>query len=124
MESGIYLIRNIVNDKKYIGSTVSFQGFKIRWRRHKTQLNGGYHANLHLQASWKKYGEENFEFTILEICQDDLLITREQKWIDHFISSDNKYGYNLREAGSHGRHSEETKRKISESQKIRWAKII
>jgi predicted GIY-YIG superfamily endonuclease len=35
MNGGIYQIRNIVNDKKYIGSTVNFTK---RWARHKMML--------------------------------------------------------------------------------------
>ena len=42
--------------------------FGDRWDCHKAQLRGNYHDNPHLQNSWNKYGEENFKFEILEIC--------------------------------------------------------
>jgi len=63
---GIYLIINLVNDKKYVGSTGSSRGFNKRWEDHKRELKGNYHRNPHLQSAYNKYGKQNFEFIILE----------------------------------------------------------
>ena len=58
-KSGIYAIKNLINNKMYIGST---SDFKSRCRSHRTLLNRNKHFNKHLQNSVNKYGLSNFEF--------------------------------------------------------------
>ena len=65
--SAVYIIRNAVNDKVYIGSAINPNR---RWGQHKTDLRGSRHSNIHLQASWEKYGEAAFSFSILEEVVD------------------------------------------------------
>jgi len=79
MTSGIYQIRNKINKKIYIGSAINIVE---RWQRHVRLLNRNKHTNKHLQSAWNKYGSENFEFTILEECEKELLIEREQFYLD------------------------------------------
>lgn len=110
--SGVYLIRNKVSGKMYVGSSKDIES---RWKDHKRRLNNGIHKNEHLQRAWKKYGESGFTFTTIETCEREMLVELEQKYIDKYDSI-NK-GYNQREAGSIGQHSEETKKKMSEWQK-------
>lgn len=117
--SGIYLIRNVINNKVYVGSTGKSYGFETRWLRHRADLRGNCHQSPHLQNAWNKYGENNFEFMILEQCDDNMLIIREQHWIDYYDSMNQNKGYNLKEAGSRGKWSEESKKKMSESLKGR-----
>ena len=62
--SGIYKIRNLINNKIYIGSTINF---RQRWYTHKTLLTNNKHPNSHLQNAWNKYGPANFVFEIMEI---------------------------------------------------------
>ena len=54
-EYGIYGIKNIINDKIYIGKTIN--NFGDRWDCHRGQLRGGYHNNPKLQhiEDGKKY---------------------------------------------------------------------
>lgn len=92
MQTGIYCIVNKQNGKKYIGSTLSFN---IRWRDHKAFLNKNKHHSTYLQNSWNKYKEDNFEFRILEYVTAELLIQREQWWMDLFGSYEKEYGYNI-----------------------------
>lgn len=116
---GIYGIRNKINNKIYVGKTM--QSFGDRWDCHKAQLKGGYHDNPHLQRSWNKYGEENFEFIVLIDCNNNedletvnqLEINEIQKYKQLGLS------YNIHNGGDGGmflgKHlSEETKRKIGE----------
>ena len=111
-DSGIYIIRNKTNNKIYVGSAIDLHK---RIYNHCYLLRKNEHRNPHLQAAWNKYGEENFEFAVVEECEKDDLLFEEQFWLDRFDSYDNKYGYNICPiAGSTigKKLSEETKEKI------------
>ena len=60
-------------------------------------LKKNYHHNIHLQNAWNKYGEENFEFSIIEECHMDQLDQREIYWISKLNSYED--GYNLTSGG-------------------------
>lgn len=79
--SGVYEIRNTLNNKRYIGSSINIYR---RWRDHKRMLNLNVHPNKHLQAAWNKYGEKHFVFKILETCEPikDTILFLEQKYLD------------------------------------------
>ena len=77
---GIYKIKNLINNKCYIGSTTGL--LKYRCITHRYHLRYNRHTNQHLQNSWNKYGENNFEFSIIELCQPDKCLDREQYYID------------------------------------------
>lgn len=80
MRSGIYKIRNIKNNKIYIGSALHFR--KRKWE-HDSMLFRGKHHSRHLQASYNKHGEDCFVFEIVEYVDDKTkLIEREQYYID------------------------------------------
>jgi group I intron endonuclease len=114
--SGIYKITNKVNGKIYIGST---KNIKRRWKNHLNYLRRNAHPNNYLQNAWNKYGEENFEFEIIEFVEEEKLLEREQYWIDKLNATDKKIGYNIALfAGSpmKGRkHTEETLNKVSKA---------
>lgn len=92
MITGIYKIRNIINNKIYIGSAIDI---KKRWRDHKWYLKENKHHNQHLQASYNKYGLENFEFIIELKCELNNLLLEEKRLIEKFKSNNNIYGYNI-----------------------------
>jgi len=79
MASGIYSITNTKNHKQYIGSAVYIVH---RWGSHRYYLRTNKHANKHLQAAWNKYGEDAFEFSVLELCEIPQLLAREQSYFD------------------------------------------
>jgi len=111
--SGIYKIENIINNKVYVGSSVSIED---RWIRHKTDLVKGKSCSIKLQNSYNKHGVENFEFSILEECEIDNLIEREQHYIDTYNSYNE--GYNCRPIANNSfgvKLSDETKEKMRES---------
>ena len=99
---GIYQIRNVINNKVYIGSSIEIYW---RWSNHKYMLKRGNHSNIYLQNAWNKYGEENFEFKIIEDLTyllnsdkyEDNLLKAETDWIFGFAATNEKFGYNFLE---------------------------
>lgn len=91
--TGVYSIRNTKNGKQYVGSAAC--RMSSRWGKHRSSLRQGTHHNSHLQAAWRKYGEDAFEFVVLEECTPEQCTKTEQKWIDRLRSWDSKHGYNL-----------------------------
>ena len=66
---GVFQIRNTVNGKVFIASSVNLDAI---WNRLRTELNFGGHRNPVLQKEWKELGEENFKFEVLsEIDQKE-----------------------------------------------------
>ena len=123
--SGIYLIFNRVNKKKYVGQAVDILD---RWTNHKSLLNNNKHNNRHLQGAWNKYGESAFKFTKIEEVElnKDKLKEREQFWINKLDVCNPEKGYNIHKiAGSPlgTKHNKETKQKMKESALIREQKI-
>jgi len=88
---GVYQIRNIVNNKVYVGSS---NNIHKRWKCHVYYLRKGIHENSKLQNAWNKYSEANFIFEFLDtgICED-LLIEKEQYYLD--IIKPHIVGYNI-----------------------------
>lgn len=110
---GIYMIRNKSNGKIWIGQA---KNTKIRWRVHKRDFKRNKNSP-HLQNAWNEYGEDAFEFVVLEQCEckKEVLCEREQYWLDFYQSYDHELGYNIAKiAGSclGVKRSEETKEKI------------
>ena len=75
---GVYAIKCVANGKCYVGSSYRING---RWQSHRRLLRGGKSTCRYLQNAWTKYGEEAFEFTILEECSRDDLLKREGHYI-------------------------------------------
>ncbi len=98
--SGVYQIRCMPTGQMYIGSTVELQK---RWSRHRCNLRKGEHQNFYLQQAWDKYGEVNFEFSVLELASESDLLRVEQAWIDKTGCADRGVGFNISPvAGSTG----------------------
>lgn len=94
MISGIYKILNKANGKFYIGSS---KNIHIRWKAHINAIISDRHDNTHLYNAYKKYGKDNFEFIILEECDEEVLLIREQYWLDITKCYDRDIGYNIAE---------------------------
>ena len=116
---GIYGIQNKINGYIYIGKTG--MNFGDRWDSHRALLRSNKHYNKYLQRAWNKYGEENFEFIIVEECDVDAINEREIYYIKFY--RDQNLSYNLADGGEGGsflgKHlSEETKRKIGDKNRV------
>lgn len=88
---GIYQFRQLSTGKKYIGSTNNFK--KRKWT-HLDHIKKRIHKNPHLLSAWLKYGSDDFEFSILEIIENESeLIAREQWYLDNVI--DFEFDFNI-----------------------------
>lgn len=79
----IYQIKNLITEQSYIGQTIDINRRK---RKHFTSLRNNNHDNPKLQASWNKYGEDNFsfEFWEFEIMDLDELNKLECEYIEKY----------------------------------------
>jgi len=112
--SGIYIIKNTLDGKVYVGSSTHVNR---RWACHRHNLRNNKHSSKHLQAAWNKYGEAAFKFLLLErVFTTTNLLWREQFFLKYYKSYDSKFGYNTRhiaEANYGLVPSSETRQKIS-----------
>ena len=89
MKNVIYKIRNVVNDKFYVGSTVNS---RKRFWEHRKDLRLGKHTSVALQRAWDKYGEDCFKFEVIEQYETkEELYPAEQKWLDEHYGKDHCY---------------------------------
>lgn len=112
--TGIYAIQNKITGMAYVGQTAN--NFGDRRDSNFAKLRHNKHDNVGLQEDWNKYGEQNYEFRILEILEDCSNIDdREKFWIAKY--RENNKAFNLQSGGKGfpGMHiSEEVKRIIGE----------
>lgn len=86
----IYQIKNIINNKIYVGSS---SNVSLRWNEHLETLYYKIHTNYKLQEDFNKYGISAFTFSILEVIKNKKdLLPREQDWIDSINVGEN---YNI-----------------------------
>lgn len=112
---GIYIITNVSNGKRYIGSSINIYN---RLLDHKCLLKRGDAWNAHFQAAWNKYGESSFEYGILEFCKEEERFEREQFYLNMFKP---EYNLTTNVVANYGHPcKEETKQKISETLKRRY----
>jgi group I intron endonuclease len=106
----IYLIENLINCKKYVGQTTNLHSRKIS---HKSASKT---KNIPICLAIKKYGWENFEFTILIKDQSinyDNLDFWESYFIELFDTLNRKKGYNCESGGSLNKfHNKQTIQKM------------
>ena len=93
MKKGIYAIRNIVNNKVYIGSTKT--AFHTRKTKHCTSLQKNEHYNEYLQSSYNKHGDNNFIFEIIMFCSPDECEKWEAFFIKEYKSNEREFGFNI-----------------------------
>ena len=83
----IYIIKNDINDKVYIGQTS--RNIEIRWREH-ARASGDI-----VCKAINKHGIEHFWIECIEECDDSLLNEREQYWIKQYDSFETGYNQTI-----------------------------
>lgn len=107
---GIYLIRNAINGKCYVGLSTDIKARFKHHRRHAGRLS------TTISMALFKHGLNSFEFTILEECQPCELNAREVCWIAKLSPAYNQTpgGFGVRT------HSAKTLTLLSEAGKRQW----
>ena len=111
MKTGVYWIRNLVNNKLYIGS--ASRCLRNRWATHKSMLNDDKHQSRYLQRAWHKYGPDAFVFEALIDCAPGHCLEFEQLMLDVCQPE-----YNMSPTAGNNlgcKHSTQTKDKMSRS---------
>jgi hypothetical protein len=115
---GVFLIRNLVSDKVFVGSTMNLDAM---FNRIRFQLFAGAHPIKSLENDWKQLGAGKFAFEVLEevFAREDPnydyaadLETLENLWLEKLEPYGDK-GYNEPK-----KTSEERLRMISQNRKI------
>jgi len=133
--TGIYVIENTKNGRRYVGSALRLNA---RWRDHRRGLENNRHHSRFMQRDWNKCGQDFFKFTILMFCEKESLIRNEQTFIDNLKPEYNsapvagsQLGFKMSDESkaklsaaakrtknfTGHKHSEETKARISASRK-------
>lgn len=89
MSVGIYKITNKINNKSYIGLSSDIER---RFVEHRRRKDG---RNKVLYRAFTLYGLENFEFSIIELCNATQLPEREKYWIAYYDTYNNGYNETL-----------------------------
>lgn len=92
----IYIIKNTVSDKVYVGQTKV--SLKLRFQNHLSAARNG--KDYIIGKAIRKYGEDKFYIELLEECTVEELNEREKYWIAFFNSTDNRFGYNISIGGN------------------------
>jgi hypothetical protein len=97
--AGVFQIRNTVNGKILLGSSLNLEG---PLNSHRFMLQIGRHRNAGLQREWNEYGADRFAFEILEVVNvtedpgfdvGDELTFLEHLWIEK-LQPFGERGYN------------------------------
>lgn len=91
----IYKITNDINDKVYIGKTLS--SVEKRWKEHLKDSKNRRYEKRPLYSAMRKYGSKHFSIEVLEKCFTEEASDREIYWIAYFNSY--KHGYNATKGG-------------------------
>ena len=93
MSCGIYKITNLINGHSYIGQSTNIER---RWCNHKNEINKDYP----LYRAFKKYGIENFNFSIIELCEVSELDEKEIFYIKKYNTYFDGYNQTLGGGGT------------------------
>jgi group I intron endonuclease len=88
----VYVITNEVNEKRYVGQTVST--IPVRWELHLGKARG--HSRFYLYRAMRKYGVNRFSIAMVEtVTTIEALKEAQKRWIRDLGSDDPERGYNV-----------------------------
>lgn len=106
----IYCYKNRANEKCYIGKTNNISRRKSRHKRNAFIDK----LTLPFYNALRKYGEDSFEFSILDTFHlEDIIFDLEKFYISAYKSNNRDYGYNITfggEGSSGTKHNDNQKR--------------
>lgn len=103
----VYRVTHRESGRVYIGQTI--QELKKRWHDHQRQT---YCARLY--RAIRKYGADAFSVDVIATAQSkNALDLLESFWIRAYQATDRGQGFNLRDGGSFGKHTAESRAKMS-----------
>ena len=91
---GVYMFENKINHHKYIGAS---KHIEKRYKEHLRDMENNTQKQKTLYKAFKKYGLDNFEFSIIEECLPEDRFKREKYWIDYYNTYED--GYNETRGG-------------------------
>ena len=94
-QKGVYLITDINNGKRYVGSAY---GKDMLWGRWCDYIHNGHGGNEQLKELEFEYIKRNFRYSILEIFKsttDDETILKREAWWKEVLLTIGEYGYNM-----------------------------
>lgn len=92
----VYMARNKINNKVYIGKTIG----ELEQRKKEHYYQSKAKTGSYFQSAIRKHGIDNFEWSILCECNNnEELNQKEIDLIKHFKSQDNRIGYNITSGG-------------------------
>lgn len=107
--SYIYKVKNIINNKVYIGQSI--QDFNIKINQIKNKAKNG--RKQIFFESIRKYGFKNFKFKIIKECDNTKLDFYEDFYIKKYDSINN--GYNMQSGGKNGYKRPEASKRMIEN---------
>lgn len=112
-KGGLYIIW--FSSVHYYGGRTT--DFKVRWRSHLRELEGGVHGNCRMQATYNKYG--HFQPEVLSyLCEEEQEPT-EQGWLDEHFRKAGCINLSPSSKGGCAGHTPETCAKMSETRASR-----
>lgn len=112
---GIYKFESKKTHKVYIGQSVNIN--KRKWEHLNNPSN-----NSLIDKRLKEYGEEAFDFEILELCKPEELDEKEKYWINYYDSYKN--GYNLTKGGRAQYGENNINAKLAEEQVLKIIELL
>ncbi len=90
------------SDRRYVGLTK--MTWRKRWNRH-VYCAVKRNDKTHFANAIRKYGKDAFDHKVLEVCNSlEEGNAAEEKWIEHFDSTNPEKGFNLKRGGAHTPH--------------------
>lgn len=117
MYGQIYKVTNLLNGFSYIGQTT--QNVKMRWKQHCRAALASKCARGVLHQSIRKNGHKNFVIEIIGVAFTKAELDALEIYFISGFNTREPHGYNRVSGGSHGRHNERTRLKISAAHKGR-----